>query len=137
VAHAGWYQDPEGTGRLRCHDGNARTEHRADADPTAQIVASPTVELPVAVGGAPSVGGRGSGESAPILVHVGEIGVSADSVYPPHRRLIKERTVQGPVQVSVQGEGYDHASQVPAASYAAVTDVQRRVDYVRQLAVQA
>jgi hypothetical protein len=48
--------------------------------------------------------------------------------------LVKERTVQGVVQVSVEGDGFYHATQVPVSSWAAITDTHRRVEYARSLA---
>jgi hypothetical protein len=51
--------------------------------------------------------------------------------------LVKERTVQGVVQVTVQGDGFYHATQVPVSSWAAITDTHRRVDHARSLAAAA
>ncbi len=48
--------------------------------------------------------------------------------------LVKERTVQGVVQVSVEGDGFYHATQVPVSSWAAITDTHSRVEYARSLA---
>ncbi len=49
--------------------------------------------------------------------------------------LIKQRTVTGYVQVSVQGPGLYHATQIPVASTAAIADVEARVNYIRGLVV--
>jgi hypothetical protein len=49
--------------------------------------------------------------------------------------LVKEHTVQGVVQVAVEGDGFYHATQVPVSSWAAITDTHRRVEYARGLAV--
>jgi hypothetical protein len=51
--------------------------------------------------------------------------------------LVKERTVQGVVQVTVQGDGFYHATQVPVSSWAAITDTHRRVEYARSFAAAA
>ncbi|HKE77402.1 MAG TPA: hypothetical protein VKB57_27530 [Acidimicrobiales bacterium] len=48
--------------------------------------------------------------------------------------LIKERTVQGVVQVTVEGDGFRHATQVPVSSYAAARAVHARVNHARRLA---
>jgi hypothetical protein len=47
--------------------------------------------------------------------------------------LIKERTLQGFVQVSVQGPGVYYATQVPVGTDAEVNDIESRVNYVRSL----
>ncbi|HEV2032845.1 MAG TPA: hypothetical protein VGU71_01385 [Candidatus Dormibacteraeota bacterium] len=47
--------------------------------------------------------------------------------------LIKERKTQGYVQVSVQGPGVFHATQVPVSSPAQILDIEQRVNYVRSL----
>jgi hypothetical protein len=47
--------------------------------------------------------------------------------------LIKERTLQGFVQVSVQGPGVCYATQVPVGTDAEVNDIESRVNYVRSL----
>ena len=47
--------------------------------------------------------------------------------------LIKERKTQGFVQVSVQGHGVFHATQVPVSSPAQVMDIEQRVNYCRSL----
>jgi hypothetical protein len=47
--------------------------------------------------------------------------------------LIKERKTQGYVQVSVQGPGLFHATQVPVSSPAHVLDIEQRVNYCRSL----
>jgi len=51
--------------------------------------------------------------------------------------LIKERTVQGVVQVTVQGEGFAHATQVPVSSYSAARTVRHQVNHIRHLAAAA
>jgi hypothetical protein len=51
--------------------------------------------------------------------------------------LIKERTVQGVVEVSVDGDGYHHVTHVPVASYVGVRSVHKRVSYIRHLAAAA
>ncbi|HET8618557.1 MAG TPA: hypothetical protein VFM27_06340 [Acidimicrobiales bacterium] len=51
--------------------------------------------------------------------------------------LIKERTVQGVIHVSVEGDGYHHVTQVPVASYVGVSSVHQRVAYIRHLAAAA
>ena len=47
--------------------------------------------------------------------------------------LVKERTTTGYVQVSVQGEGLYHATQIPVSSPTAVVDIDQRVNYIRGL----
>jgi len=47
--------------------------------------------------------------------------------------LIKERTVQGFMQVAVQGPGIYHATQIPVNDQAQVMDVEARVNYIRGL----
>jgi hypothetical protein len=47
--------------------------------------------------------------------------------------LIKEHTLQGHVQVSVQGPGIYHAAQVPVSSRAQIADIEQRVNYARSL----
>jgi hypothetical protein len=51
--------------------------------------------------------------------------------------LIKERTVEGVVEVSVEGDGYHHVTHEPVASYGAVQSIHRRVSYIRHLAAAA
>jgi hypothetical protein len=51
--------------------------------------------------------------------------------------LIKETTVEGVVQVGVEGDGFHYATQVPVASYAEVRDVHHRVKAIRHLAAVA
>jgi hypothetical protein len=51
--------------------------------------------------------------------------------------LIKEYRIEGVVQVTVEGEGYRHATQVPVASYQGLIRVHHRVDYIRELAAAA
>ena len=51
--------------------------------------------------------------------------------------LIKERTVQGVVQVTVQGAGFAHATQVPVSSYSAARTVRHQVNHIRHLAAAA
>ncbi len=48
--------------------------------------------------------------------------------------LVKEHTVRGVVQISVEGHGFHHATQVPVASYADARAVHNRVNRIRQLA---
>lgn len=55
---AGWYPDPQDANRQRYWDGNAWTEHTADATPQAAAGGTPTTG-----GGAPL--GQGLGASAP------------------------------------------------------------------------
>jgi hypothetical protein len=47
--------------------------------------------------------------------------------------LMKEKTVQGYMQVSGQGPGVYYASQVPISLPAQVADVESRVNYIRGL----
>ncbi len=47
--------------------------------------------------------------------------------------LVKERTVQGFVQVSVQAPGFYHTTQVPVSSDFQIRDVESRVSYIRSL----
>jgi hypothetical protein len=47
--------------------------------------------------------------------------------------LIKERTVQGFVQVTVQGPNFYYATQIPVSSPAQIADVEQRVNYIRGL----
>ncbi|HET6950644.1 MAG TPA: hypothetical protein VFI47_09725 [Acidimicrobiales bacterium] len=51
--------------------------------------------------------------------------------------LIKETTVEGVVQVGVEGDGFSYATQVPVASYAEVREVHHRVKAIRHLAAAA
>ena len=51
--------------------------------------------------------------------------------------LIKEKTVSGYVQVSVQGPGLYHSTHIQVSSYAQVQAIQQHVDYARTLAVRA
>ena len=51
--------------------------------------------------------------------------------------LIKERSVQGFVQVSVQGPNLYYATQVPISHAGQIVDVERRVSYARSLAAVA
>jgi hypothetical protein len=48
--------------------------------------------------------------------------------------LIKETTVEGVVQVGVEGDGFSYGTQVPVASYEEVHDVHHRVKAIRHLA---
>jgi hypothetical protein len=47
--------------------------------------------------------------------------------------LVKERKVQGWVQVSVQGPGMFHATQIPIASAMQIGAIHQQVNYVRQV----
>ncbi len=47
--------------------------------------------------------------------------------------LIKERTVQGFMQVSVQGPGLFHATQIPISTQMQALDIEQRTNYVRGL----
>jgi hypothetical protein len=47
--------------------------------------------------------------------------------------LIKERQVQGFVQVSVQGPNFYYATQVPISDQRQVIEVEQRVNYIRGL----
>jgi hypothetical protein len=51
--------------------------------------------------------------------------------------LIKETTVEGVVQVGVEGDGFRYGTQVPVASYEEVRDVHHRVKAIRHLAAVA
>ena len=51
--------------------------------------------------------------------------------------LIKVRTVEGVVEVSVEGDGYHHVTHEPVASYVGVQSVHKRVNYIRHLAAAA
>ncbi len=47
--------------------------------------------------------------------------------------LIKERRTTGFVQVTVQGPGVVHSTQIPVSSPAQVLDIEQRVNYIRGL----
>lgn len=47
--------------------------------------------------------------------------------------LIKEERTSGYVQVTVQGEGRFHATQIPVSNRMALGDIHQRVNYVRSL----
>ncbi len=47
--------------------------------------------------------------------------------------LIKERRTTGYVQVTVQGPGVFHSTQLPVSSPAQVLDIEQRVNYIRGL----
>ena len=47
--------------------------------------------------------------------------------------LVKEKKVQGFMQVSVQGQGLYYATQVPVGSEMQMRDVESRVNYIRTL----
>jgi hypothetical protein len=47
--------------------------------------------------------------------------------------LIKERKVQGFMQVAVQAPGFYYATQVPVSSEAQIRDIDARVNYIRGL----
>jgi hypothetical protein len=49
--------------------------------------------------------------------------------------LVKERTVQGVVQVTVQGPGLLHTTSIPVTSEVQVREVESRVNYVRGLVI--
>lgn len=51
--------------------------------------------------------------------------------------LIKERKTQGFVTVSVQGEGFYHATQLPVSYPAQIADIEGRVGYCRALTAAA
>lgn len=51
--------------------------------------------------------------------------------------LIKERKTQGYLTVSVQGDGFFHATQVPVTYPAQIADIEGRVNYCRALAAAA
>ncbi len=51
--------------------------------------------------------------------------------------LIKEERPTGWVQVTVQGPGLSHPTQVPVSCQEMVTDLYARVDYARSLAAAA
>ena len=51
--------------------------------------------------------------------------------------LIKERKTQGFMTVSVQGEGFYHATQIPISFPTQVSDVEGRVNYIRSLSAAA
>lgn len=51
--------------------------------------------------------------------------------------LIKERKTQGYLTVSVQGDGFYHATQVPVSYPAQIADIEGRVNYCRALAATA
>jgi hypothetical protein len=48
--------------------------------------------------------------------------------------LMKDRTTTGFIQVSVQGDGFHHATMIPAYSPASIGQVWGQVNYVRSLA---
>ena len=47
--------------------------------------------------------------------------------------LVKERTVQGFVHVSVQAPGFYHTTQIPVTSDFQIRDIESRVNYIRSL----
>jgi hypothetical protein len=51
--------------------------------------------------------------------------------------LVKEERTTGFIQVSVQGDGLYHATQIPISSPQAAADVYNRVNYIRGLVAQA
>jgi len=51
--------------------------------------------------------------------------------------LVKEERTTGVVQVSVQADGFFHATQIPIASRVQVADVENRVNYIRSLVASA
>jgi hypothetical protein len=51
--------------------------------------------------------------------------------------LVKEQRISGFIQVTVQRDGFYHATQVPISMAAQVADVEARVNYIRFLASQA
>jgi hypothetical protein len=50
--------------------------------------------------------------------------------------LMKERRTVGFIQVSVQGEGFHHATLIPAHHPGALAQVMQQVNYARSLAAQ-
>ena len=51
--------------------------------------------------------------------------------------LMKERTTKGFVQVSVQGDGFYHATQIPVSHLTQVPQIEAQVNYARTLAAHA
>lgn len=51
--------------------------------------------------------------------------------------LVKERSVRGYIQVSVQGPNLYYATQIPISNAAQIVDVEQRVNYIRSLVVSA
>lgn len=51
--------------------------------------------------------------------------------------LMKERTVQGYITVTMQCPGGYHATQIPISSQAEIADIEARVHYIRSLAAAA
>jgi hypothetical protein len=51
--------------------------------------------------------------------------------------LMKERTVSGYIQVTVQGSGFQHSTLIPAASDQTAWQVNQAVNYARALAAAA
>ena len=51
--------------------------------------------------------------------------------------LIKERTISGYIQVTVQGNGFHHSTLIPATSPDSVVSVNQMVNYARSLAAAA
>ncbi len=47
--------------------------------------------------------------------------------------LIKQRTIQGYVQVSVQGPNLYYATQLPIVAVPQITDIEQRVNFIRSL----
>jgi len=47
--------------------------------------------------------------------------------------LMKEKKVQGQMQVSVQGQGFYYATQVPVSSVQQIQDIEARANYIRSL----
>lgn len=47
--------------------------------------------------------------------------------------LVKERKVQGFMQVSVQAPGFYYATQIPVSSDAQMREIDARVNYIRSL----
>ncbi|MDQ1395055.1 MAG: hypothetical protein QOG64_314 [Acidimicrobiaceae bacterium] len=47
--------------------------------------------------------------------------------------LIKEKRIQGFMQVSVQGPGFYHATQIPVSDHGQAAEVEHRVGYIRNL----
>ena len=47
--------------------------------------------------------------------------------------LIKERTIEGSIQVSVQSSEIFYATQIPITSQAQVVDIEQRVNYAREV----
>jgi hypothetical protein len=51
--------------------------------------------------------------------------------------LMKDRTVEGYIQVTVQGNGFHHSAMIPAAGPQSIMGVHQSVNYARSLAAVA